>query len=345
MRSLLFLAALGCDSSTPPDRSVEAAGPYAVGTSRFEASTYVLQAWYPTDAVPAQVAIEQLEISPQRETYAGLLASASACPTRTLEVAVDAAPLPGPFPFVLLSHCHSCTRLSNATTALRLASHGFVALSIDHAGDTLWDQLAGNAGALDAEALQNRVDAIGIALDATSPMLAGADRSNIGIVGHSFGGVTAGRVAQLDARITSAASLAAPMENPLIPGVKLSEINKPVWFLVAQEDNSITEFGNKFIRDNFTAAPAEAWKVEVADAGHWSVSDLAGLTPMFAPGCGEGVRQTDGTDFSYLDPAAGRELTAAYVTAFFRATLEDDAGARAYLGAAASSGITVEHHD
>lgn len=89
---------------------------------------------------------------------------------------------------------------------------------------------------------------------------------------------------------------------------------------------------------------AEAWKIEVADAGHWSVSDLAGLTSMFAPGCGEGIRQTDGADFSYLDPAVGREVTAAYVTAFFRATLEDDAGARAYLNAA-SSGVAVEHHD
>ena len=134
------------------------------------------------------------------------------------------------------------------------------------------------------------------------------------------------------------------MENPLIPGVKLAEIHKPVWFLVAQEDNSITEFGNKFIRDNFAAAPAEAWKIEVADAGHWSVSDLAGLTSMFAAGCGEGIRQTDGADFSYLDPAVGREVTAAYVTAFFRATLADDAGARAYLNSA-SSGVTVEHHE
>lgn len=345
MRLLLFVAVLGCGSSTPADTSVESNGIYTVGTSRFEASSYVLQAWYPTDAVAAPVAIEQLEISPQRETYAGLLAAASSCPTRTLEVAVDGAPLAGPFPFVVLSHCHSCTRLSNASTAIRLASHGFVALSIDHTGDTLWDQLAGNAGALDAEALQRRVDAIGIALDATSPMLAGADRTKIGIVGHSFGGVTAGRVAQLDARITSAASLAAPMENPLIPGVKLAEITKPVWFLVAQEDNSITEFGNKFIRDNFAAAPDEAWKIEVADAGHWSVSDLAGLTSMFAPGCGDGVRQTDGTDFRYLDPAAGRDLTAGYVTAFFRATLEDDAGARAYLGTAATSGVIVDHHD
>jgi len=343
--AVAVLALAACGSDTPPDRSVESLGPYAVGTNRIGNGSYSMQAWYPTEDATASVAIESLEPEPQRTTYAGLLAAASDCPTRTLDVAVTGTPLPGTFPFVVLSHCHSCTRLSNATTAIRLASHGFVALSVDHEGDTLWDQLAGNAGALDAEALQKRVDAVELALDTLDPSLSFADKTRIGIVGHSFGGVTAGRVAQLDARISSAASLAAPMENPLIPGVTLAEIKKPVWFLVAQEDNSITEFGNKFIRDNYTAAPDEAWKLEFKDAGHWSVSDLAGLTTMFAPGCGAGVRQTDGTDFTYVDPDEGRDVTAAYVTAFFKATLEDDAGARAYINSAASAAVSVEHHD
>lgn len=346
MRGLAVLwFGVACTSATPIDRSVESRGPHAVGTTRFESGSYVMQAWYPTPDAAASVGIEQLESEPLRSQYAGLLAAAPDCATRTLDVALDAVPAAGAFPLVVLSHCHSCTRLSNASTAVRLASHGFVALSVDHPGDTLWDHLAGNEGALDAAGLQRRVDAITAALDATAPALAAADRSRIAVVGHSFGGVTAGRIAQLDARVVAAASLAAPMENPLIPGVTLADIDKPLFFLVAQEDNSITEFGNKFIRDNYAVAPAAAWKLEVADAGHWSVSDLAGLTPMFAPGCGAGVRQTDGTEFTYIDPAAGRDITAAYVTAFVRATLADDAGARAYLGHAASACLTVEHHD
>ena len=90
------------------------------------------------------------------------------------------------------------------------------------------------------------------------------------------------------------------MENPLIPGVKLSEIAEPLLFLVAREDNSITEFGNKLIRDNYAAATNRAWKLEVADAGHWSVSDLDGLIPAFNKGCGPGTRQDDGSAFEYL---------------------------------------------
>lgn len=284
-----------------------------------------MQAWYPTDVAATGVAIERLETEPRRTQYADLLtAAAPDCPTRMLPVALDAAPTAGSFPVVLLSHCHRCTRLSNASIAMRLASHGFIALSIDHTGDTLWDPRS----ALDATGLQRRLDDMTFAL-ANVP--AGADLARVGVLGHSFGGVTAGRIAQVDDRILSAASLAAPMENPLIPGVTLAEIDKPLWFFVAKEDNSITELGNKFIRDNFKAAVGEVWKIEVADAGHWSVSDLAGLTMMFAPGCGAGVRQTDDTPFTYVDPSKGRDLTASYVTAFFRATLNDDAGARAYL--------------
>jgi dienelactone hydrolase len=342
----LSLAACG-DPDVAPDRSVEAQGTYTVATSRLTTSgaePLDVQAWYPTGAAPADVSISSLEAEPHRATYADLLGKASACPTRTLNVAVDGAPAAGAFPVVLFSHCHSCTRLSNASVALRLASHGFVVLAVDHAGDTLWDQLAGTPGALDSAMLQRRLEQLQSASNVESPLLASADTTRMGVLGHSFGGVTAGRIAQLDSRIQAAASLAAPMENPLIPGVTLAELTQPLMFLVAVEDNSITEFGNRFIRENYTEAPGAAWKLEVADAGHWSVSDLVGLVDLFAPGCGDGTRQTDDMPFTYLDPATGRGLTASYATAFFRATLQDDAGARAYLGTSVSP-VTAEHHE
>lgn len=351
----------GGGSTTPPDLSVESDGPHVVGLARVEVTdpargrTLPVQLWYPAapGSTAADVPIETLEDDPNRTTYAGLLASADpACPTRTLRAAQGATPDPGAFPLVVVSHCHECTRWSTATVSARLASHGFVVLAMDHVGNTLWDGRAGTGLPLDASTLAIRTGDVDVVLD---QLLAGAgppfsaelraaiDPSRIGMMGHSFGAVTTGKVAQEDPRIRAALALAAPMENPLLPGVDVAAIAVPVGFLLAQEDNSITELGNGFIRSNFAEATAGAWKAEVADAGHWSVSDLVGVTPGFAPGCGDGTRQTDGAPFTYLPAATGRAITAAYTTAFFRAHLEEDAGARAYLATPRPAGtVTVE---
>ena len=342
---LLSLAACG-DPATPPDMSVEDRGPYAVGTARFQSEGRTLQTFYPTDVTEAEVAFETLEDEPHATDYASLLAMADpACPTRRLSVAIDAAPAAGAFPLVVVSHCYTCTRLGLATVSAHLASHGFVVLSVDHEGSTLWNLLATNQTGLTAEALDARISDLQAALAADHASLTSVDRTRIGSVGHSFGAVTAGKLADVDDRIDATFALAAPIDSPLFAGVDLAQI--PLAFLVAREDNSISEFGNDFIRDNFTAAPTAAWKLEIADAGHWSVSDVVGIVDNFDAGCGMDTRQTDGELFTYLDPATGRAITAAYVTAFFRATLDDDAGARAYLGRGFPDDQLVEstHHD
>lgn len=354
--ALAALILVACGGGDGPDMSVERAGRYTAGTARFDADDtargrrLAVQAWFPVAEGPeaAPIPIEMLEAAPIRAQYAGLLAAAPACPSRTVSAQLDAAPAAGSFPLILFSHCHGCTRLTNATTAVRLASHGFIVVAVDHADNTLWDHLAGNEAPLDSAFLEIRAADLRFVLDrvaaGATPVSAAADLDRVGVLGHSFGAVTAGRVAQLEPRVRAAAALCAPVENPLIPGVSLAEITAPLLLLVAREDNSITELGNTLVRANFRDAPGPAWKLEVPDAGHWSVSDLDGLVGAFAPGCGDGVRQTDGTPFTYLAPETGRALTAAYAAAFFRATLDGDEGARAYLESAAF-GVLAEHHE
>jgi predicted dienelactone hydrolase len=350
LRFAAVVALVACGSEEPIDLAVEAAGPASVGTARFEihdaarTRDLIAQAWYPTDAAASDVAIESLEIDPVRTRYVDLLAAAPACPSRTLPVTVDAPAQTG-LPLVMISHCHACTRLSNATTAIRLASHGFAVVSVEHAGDTLWETLDGVEADIDSEELEIRAADVRVALDqviaGTTPVGA-VDASRVGVIGHSMGAVTAGRVAETDPRIGAAAGLCAPMENPLVKGVTLANITSPLMFVVAVEDNSITEFGNQFIRDNFDEAVTPAVKVEIPDAGHWSVSDLDGLVDMFAPGCGDAERQTDGEPFTYLEPDTGRAIAASYATAFFKAKLQDDPKAQRYLEHASGSfGVTL----
>lgn len=339
-----------------PDRTVEQPGLHGVATTRFVATdpararTLTVQAWYPSAALAADLPIEMLEIDPVRTRYAGLIAAAPPCPTRSVHVALDAAPAPGSFPLVLFSHCHNCTRLSNATTAERLASHGFVVVAVDHADNTLWDHLDGHDANLDSAFLEVRAGDLRFVLDqiaaGAAPISAVADLRHVRVFGHSFGAVTAGRVAQLEPRVDAALALCAPMENPLIQGVTLADLHVPLMFVVAIEDNSITELGNQLVRKNYRDAKVAAWKLELPDAGHWSTSDLDGLIDLFKPGCGDATRQTDGSPFTYLDPPTGRAIAAAYVTAFFKATLLDDAGARAYLVAGDTRfAIHADHHD
>ena len=91
--------------------------------------------------------------------------------------------------------------------------------------------------------------------------------------------------------------------------------------MLAEEDNSILEVGNTFLRDNFDRAPPPVWRVDIADAGHWSVSDICGLTEKFIAGCGDGVRHSNdrmGESFEYRPRAEVVSITNHFVTAFLR---------------------------
>jgi hypothetical protein len=135
------------------------------------------------------------------------------------------------------------------------------------------------------------------------------------MLGHSIGSVTAGRVAQNDTRIAAVVGLAAPMENILYGEVLMENITVPLGLLEATEDNSIGEPGNLFIRQNFSVANTPAYKLDIVDAGHWSVTNIAGLDEFFAPGCGDDLRQTNGEPFSYIPVESGNQYTATFVTA------------------------------
>lgn len=329
---LLACTGDGADSAeAAPSVDPTAAGAWSVGHRSVVLEDaerpLTVEVWYPTEAAPGNVAVSEAFLSGEQQSdYAGWLAAADPdCSTATTSAVADAAQAPGgSWPAVVFSHCHTCTRFSSFTIAERLASHGIVVVAPDHAGNTLFD--AEPLG-LSAHTLEiRRVDGIR-ALDALLDGTLGVadiDAGAIGAVGHSFGSVTAGAVAQSDGRIKAAMGIAAPMENPLLPGVEISALSVPLMFVVAVEDNSITEAGNVLIRSNFEAATAGAYKAEVADAGHWSFSDLCGLVEAFEPGCGSDERQTDGEVFEYLPAAEGRDVAAGLAAAFFLGELRGE---------------------
>jgi len=356
---LAILAACsdGSDGNSTPAGpfSYDAPGPYAVANQTISITNHTdgrvlnVELWYPAEASGAGQNIEDFATSEiERNEFTTLLSdNPDNCVTRqtTSGSALQPANSLDQFPLVVFSHCFECTRFSSFSLAQRLASHGIAVAAPDHAMNTLFDPGA----VLSSEFLTVRANDIMAVIDellvpnsaALPEYLQGRfDASRIGMAGHSYGAVTTGKVLQDDDRFKAGLIIAAPVENPLIPGVEVTRIEEPTLYMVAREDNSITEIGNSLIRANFQAAATPSWKVEIADAGHWSFSDIAGITPGFQAGCGEGVRQTaPGEAFTYIDIELGLQITATYGVRFFAGHLLGDDTALVELGESTNPGI------
>jgi predicted dienelactone hydrolase len=358
-------ASTGADADAPPSPRViapgsstyEQPGPSPVGHSIFTIAdpartrTLTVQAWYPaieSARVAAEAGTPMEELVPagaDRDALKGLLAKANpTCVRARTSSAADVDPAAGgKWPVVVFSHCHDCMRFSAFTIAERLASHGIAVVAPDHQGNTLFDKLRGNEVPIDDAFLEVRVGdvkkVLDVVLDATSTELPAKlrgrfDATKIGLFGHSYGSATTGRALVEDARPKAGLGIAAPWET--IPfQTKMADVHVPALFILASEDNSISEIGNNVLRDNFQRGNPPLWLVEVADAGHWSFSDICGLTDAVMPGCGTAPRMTDPVfDVTYIDVASARGVAASYVTAFFAGELEDDAAGLAWASAA-----------
>jgi len=326
----------GSAGAALPDFTVP--GPAAIGvlttslTDTARARTLPIEVWYPALSAGTASAVLDFETNADRRSALSTLldGAPTACVAKTTTATRDAAAAPGAYPLILYSHCYTCTRWSAHSVMERLASHGFVVVAPDHEGDTLFDRLAESQSPLDNTLVDVREADIRFVLDqvlAGQALPAGVtvNASEIGMLGHSIGSVTAGRVAQDDPRIAAVLGLAAPMENILYGRVSMASITVPLGLLLATEDNSISELGNLFIRENFSKANTPAYKVEVLDAGHWSVTNIAGLIDGFAPGCGDGIRQTNGQPFTYVPVASANGYAGTFVTAFFAGELLNQA--------------------
>ncbi|MED5372918.1 MAG: dienelactone hydrolase family protein [Myxococcota bacterium] len=339
---MILLTLLACPQPEPVDSSTpvtdySAAGPYQAGHTQLVLDdaerSLTVEIWYPTQAVGQPSSITQSFLTPaQGEQWATLMAEApTGCVNDAPTATLDAEPVGGPLPLLLMSHCHECARFSTFSVAEHLASWGFVVAAPDHVGNTMWEMLAETGQLpLNESTLALRLSDQQRVLDqvlATPPLELEIDAQRIGAIGHSFGSVTSGYLLQEDARVSAALGLAAPMENPLLKGVVVSELDAPIAILLAQEDGSITELGNTLIRSNIEEAGGPAWMLELPDAGHWSVSDLLGVHPSFEDGCGSGERHEDGSAFDFIEPAQGRGAAGQLAAAFFTETLLGEDGA------------------
>ncbi len=346
-----------------PRADYGAAGPHVVGNvhttmvDRTGDRTLPVEIWYPADesaraaATTGQPLVAFEAGGAHEAALTAFLASAPSCVRATVHsaLAAPASTAEASWPAVVFSHCHGCMRYDVAEVAERLASHGIVVAAPDHVDDTIWE--AGSLPAVGAPFLAVRASDVSSVLDrlldpaATelpADLRGHIDATRIAVMGHSYGALTTGAVVTTDARFSSALAIAAPVS---IFGTRPADIHVPYLFVLASEDNSIGSAGNLVIRNDFRAMGGPAWLVEVADAGHWSFSDIAGLVSAFDAGCGTGMRQAaPHASFTYLDNAEARELASDIAAAFFAITLLDDPAAANALSALTAP-ATVSLHD
>ena len=187
--AVLLLTAAASTAGSGPLAPPDELGPFAVGRATFVVvdpsrndRTLTVDAWYPVDADDA-VGVPP---SVYDLIFTGLPS----------EVALD-EPLVSvaePFPLVVFSHGNNGIRFQSFFLTEILASHGFVVVAPDHAGNTAVDLIfpgppfEARDRPLDISLVITRM--LEKNADPDDPFFGTLDGIRIGVMGHSFGGFT-----------------------------------------------------------------------------------------------------------------------------------------------------------
>lgn len=316
--SLTLLAvSLGCAGPLPfepagPEAAPDPAlhGPYAVGVrtvdlrdaTRPNAETgeprrLLTEVWYP--------AAEEARDQPGAVyTLADVLnprAIATASITATVELGTEAVRDAAPyregdgdgdaFPVVFFSHGSNGIRMQSLYLMTYLASHGYVVISPDHEGNVLSDLLTDNGipdAGLAAGLFFLRADDVRFLMEHFRALPAGdslaglLDFTRVGVAGHSFGALTAVRVAGLSDPghpVHMAIAQAPPKFGLSWLGVErpLSQVGAALMIQGGELDDTTP------VEDARTYWPEAArprMELILATAGHFTFSDLCRLDPV-----------------------------------------------------------------
>ena len=351
--------------------SPDALGPFAVGHTSFNVvdaargdRPLLVDAWYPVDAEDAQA-------SPLAEY---LLVAPLSLPS---EVAVDDLPVSARAAQTLLvfSHGYQSIHIQSFGLMEALASHGFIVISPEHTGNAQ----ASPTDTFD-DAAANRVPDVSYLIDMmlarnadpNDPFYGRIDEQSVGVVGHSFGAMTAIGMAsgwagaEPDPRATAIAPISAVIDGEMqsdertgpnagFTEEQLSSITIPVMLIGGTDDINVPIGNNELAFAQMINAP-HVYKVDVIGATHNHFAAICpiantlidfGLGPEAWPTIGaegliEPYETTCGPDVLPIEEAT--RLQNLYVVSFFKSHLLDASGYDGYLTAEFANtepGITI----
>jgi predicted dienelactone hydrolase len=319
-----------------PRAEADAPGPYQVGRTTFTVSdparagrTLTVDAWYPVDARDAAgVAPSQYD----------LLVAAIESPT-----ALDAPPVSrrGGFPLVVFSHGSGGVRFQSWFLTEHLASHGFVVVAPDHAGNTAYDQIFGTTLPFQVMSRERPLDVsfvistmLARAADRADPFAGRIDPRRVGVVGHSFGAFTALAVASgfqdipADPRVRSIVPI-SPASSAL-SDAELAGIRTPTLLLGGTADVT-TPIVPQTERPWALLSARPAYRVDVRNAGHASFTNICDLRDaLLGAGLPPNLLQflvdqaEEGCAPNLIPIGEAQRITNLYTTAFLATTLGTD---------------------
>lgn len=357
--ALVAIVACGSsDSGVGPVDPPDALGAFAVGHSTFTAvddsrdgRSLLVDVWYPVGAEDAAGA------EPRRYTLSGLLGPVS-------DVALADPPVSSRPGQTLLIFSHGYRGIGTSAIGLMevLASHGFIVAAPEHTGNAQQSP----TDSFD-EAAANRVPDVSFLID---EMLRRSrepgdafhqriDGARVGVLGHSFGGMTSLGMAAgwagaaPDPRVAAILPMSAVVDRTLQSDTRtspnagftqeqLEAINVPVMLMGGSADVDVFPENNEIAFEQIVNAP-RVYNVEILGANHTHFANVCWIgnylisidfTQDKWPGLGasdlvEPYDETCGPDALPIEEA--NRLMTLYSVAFFKRHLLGESGYDAFL--------------
>lgn len=313
----------------------------------------VTEIWYPAvQATRGQPTVDYdifTVFTPEQQASIG----AGNIPLLKTAAVRDAEParLHGKFPLIVFSHGQAAIRWQSTYYTVLLASHGYVVVSADHEGGTLYDVVRGQlqnvavgveTRPVDVTYLINRMSR----LKEDDPLFGLLDLDRIGVTGHSFGALTSLRVAATDKRVKAIVPQAPVDANVAWLGLPQPVVlDIPVHIQAAHDDKTLE--WNTNIEPTLLVMRDPLWLLDITHGGHFTFSDLCAFdlasivdrVMLDIPGADVRKVLEDGCGPSSPPARVAQPMINHFAVAFFNAKLKGSTESLALMTQLKADGI------